>query len=76
MIGASFTYLLDKLDDGRYYKTQYSLDHANEDIIIIGSSRGETNYNPSVFTKFLFKETSVLVSNLPSGISVFSPTFI
>jgi hypothetical protein len=53
VVGRSFTYLLAKLSDGRYYKTQYSLDHANEDIIIIGSSRGETNYNPAVFTKVL-----------------------
>lgn len=53
LVGKVFTYLLTKQIDGRFYKIKYSLDHSFEDIIIIGSSRGETNYNPNVFSKVL-----------------------
>lgn len=41
-------YVLDQLlkhsPDGRYYKTRYSLKVCNEDVVVIGSSRGEINY--------------------------------
>lgn len=30
--------------DGRYYKARYTLEEAEEEVIIIGSSRGERNY--------------------------------
>ncbi len=36
----------DHSPDGRYYKARYTLEKAEEDIIIIGSSRGERNYVP------------------------------
>jgi len=45
--------LLSKQKDGRFYKISYSLDKSNEDIIILGSSRAETNYNPAIFEKEL-----------------------
>lgn len=35
--------------DGRYYKANYSLNKCNEDVIIFGSSRAESNYAPFVF---------------------------
>ncbi|QDH80107.1 hypothetical protein FKX85_14115 [Echinicola soli] len=35
--------------DGRFYKIDYTLNECNEDIIIYGSSRGESNYCPQVF---------------------------
>ena len=38
----------DKSPDGRYYKTKHSLETSDEDVVIIGSSRGEMNYNPFV----------------------------
>jgi hypothetical protein len=41
--------ILKKSPDGRFYKTQYSLEESDEDIIIYGSSRAETNYAPEVF---------------------------
>jgi hypothetical protein len=46
-------YVLDRLrdhsPDGRYYKTSYSLKSCKEDLVIIGSSRGEQNYVPQIF---------------------------
>ncbi len=45
--------LLYKQNDGRFYKISYSLDKSNEEIIILGSSRAETNYNPAIFEKEL-----------------------
>ena len=40
--------LLHEQTDGRYFKIEYSLNKCNEDVIIIGSSRAEANYNPSI----------------------------
>ena len=51
--GLLFSKLLKKQTDGRFFKIAYILDKSNEDIIIIGSSRAETNYNPSIFAKEL-----------------------
>lgn len=36
--------LRDHAPDGRYYKTKYSLESCDEDVVVIGSSRGEINY--------------------------------
>jgi hypothetical protein len=43
--------------DGRYFKTIYTLDQSNEEIIIYGSSRAEANYVPTVFEGVLGKKT-------------------
>lgn len=44
--GQLFGLIRDHSPDGRYYKAKYTLDEAQEDIIIIGSSRGERDYVP------------------------------
>jgi hypothetical protein len=46
--GAGLDWLRDNSPDGRYYKIKYSLDSCREDIVIIGSSRGEINYIPKI----------------------------
>lgn len=53
IFGLVFSNLLNKQLDGRFFKISYSLDKSNEDIIIIGSSRAETNYNPAIFNQKL-----------------------
>ncbi len=47
--GQLFGFIRDHSPDGRYFKTNYTLNQATEDIIILGSSRGEINYVPSLF---------------------------
>jgi hypothetical protein len=44
LAGIALDYLRDHSPDGRYYKTKYSLEACNEDVVVIGSSRGEINY--------------------------------
>jgi hypothetical protein len=41
--GLLLDYLRDHSPDGRYYKTNYSLNKCREDVIVIGSSRAEIN---------------------------------
>ncbi len=53
LTGAAAGYLLDKQKDGRYFKCQYTLQKTHEDIIILGSSRAEYNYNPAAIRKVL-----------------------
>lgn len=53
LIGQLFSFLLEKQKDGRFYKIQFSLKNTTDEIIILGSSRAETNYNPAVFTEHL-----------------------
>jgi len=53
ILGAIFGNMLKNQTDGRFYKIAYSLDKSKEDIIIIGSSRAETNYNPKLIGKEL-----------------------
>jgi hypothetical protein len=48
MAGILLDRLLDHSPDGRYLKTKYSLKNCNEDIVVIGSSRGEINYIPKI----------------------------
>lgn len=55
MAGLIFSFLLNQQKDGRFYKIQYSLKHAAEDIIILGSSRAEFNFNPAIFSEVLGK---------------------
>lgn len=38
----------DNSPDGRYYKIKYSLDSCREDMVIIGSSRGEIDFIPKI----------------------------
>lgn len=45
--------ILRKSPDGRFYKTQYSLEKSDEDIVIYGSSRAETNFSPEIFIESL-----------------------
>ena len=49
LAGLVLDWLRDRSPDGRYYKTSYSLKNCKEDLIIIGSSRGEQNYIPKIF---------------------------
>ena len=42
--GIVLDWLRDHSPDGRYQKTKYSLEACKEDIVVIGSSRGEINY--------------------------------
>jgi len=44
LAGVALDWLRDHSPDGRYYKTKYSLEACNEDVVVIGSSRGEINY--------------------------------
>ena len=44
LAGVVLDWLRDHSPDGRYYKTKYSLEACNEDVVVIGSSRGEINY--------------------------------
>jgi len=55
--GIFLTKLLSNSPDGRYFKTIYTLDQSNEDIVIFGSSRAEANYVPAVFEEVLGKKT-------------------
>lgn len=48
VIGLMFTELLKNSKDGRYFKMEYSLDQSHEEVIILGSSRGEVNYYPLI----------------------------
>jgi len=52
-IGLILDQVRDHSPDGRYYKTAYSLDRSNEDVIILGSSRGEINYAPYLIEESL-----------------------
>ncbi len=45
-LGGLLDVIRDHAPDGRYYKATYSLNACDEDIIILGSSRGESNYAP------------------------------
>ncbi len=44
LAGVALDWLRDHSPDGRYYKTKYSLEACKEDVVVIGSSRGEINY--------------------------------
>lgn len=48
LAGVALDWLRDHSPDGRYFKTKYSLEACNEDIVVIGSSRGEINYVPQI----------------------------
>ncbi len=48
-LGALLDVLRDHAPDGRYQKARYTLEQCREDIVIIGSSRGESNYVPEIF---------------------------
>ncbi len=48
-VGIFLGQILNHSTDGRYFKAKYSLERCNEDLIIFGSSRAETNYAPFVF---------------------------
>ncbi len=49
--GYLFDYLMHVQARGRYHKINYSLAHAREQIIILGSSRGENNYIPAIIAQ-------------------------
>src|SRR5690554_2880192 len=53
LLDMAFGMLLNKTlemsPDGRYYKATYTLAHSKDDIVILGSSRAETNYVPYIF---------------------------
>lgn len=49
LCGKVLDVLRDHAPDGRYQKALYSLERCQEDVVIIGSSRGESNFVPFVF---------------------------
>jgi hypothetical protein len=49
LLGGLLDVLLDHAPDGRYQKARYTLEQCREDIVIVGSSRGESNYVPQIF---------------------------
>ena len=53
LVGKASVFILTIQNDGRYYKCQYTLEKSKDEIIIIGSSRAEINYNPAAFSKVL-----------------------
>jgi len=55
--GSLFDLVLNHVEDGRYYKTRYSLNDCREEIVIIGSSRGEQNFSPLEFENSLLKRS-------------------
>lgn len=48
LAGVVLNKIRDNSPDGRYFKTRYSLENTKDDIIILGSSRGEINYIPKL----------------------------
>ena len=46
--GLLLDYLRDHAPDGRYQKAKYTLEECTEDVVVIGSSRGEINYVPRI----------------------------
>lgn len=48
-LGFIFGKIVELSPDGRYYKAKYSLEECNEELVIFGNSRAETNYAPFVF---------------------------
>jgi hypothetical protein len=63
IVGYTFQFLLNHIKDGRYFKLNYSYYESNEDIIIIGSSRAEMDYNPNQ----IHKETGLSCWNAGRG---------
>lgn len=53
IFGIIFRQIIEHSPDGRYYKANYSLTQCNEELVVFGSSRAETNFVPSVFTDSL-----------------------
>lgn len=53
VIGLALDMTLKNSPDGRFYKIQYTLKECEEDIIIYGSSRAESNYVPRIFEESL-----------------------
>lgn len=53
VFGFALNKILVNSPDGRYFKAEYSLKKCNEDIVIFGSSRAETNYAPKIFENVL-----------------------
>jgi len=53
LFGQISTFILYNSPDGRYYKSVYSLEKSSEDILIIGSSKAETNFIPRIFNEKL-----------------------
>ncbi|WP_200977162.1 hypothetical protein [Echinicola sp. 20G] len=52
-IGYVLKNILRNSPDGRFYKTKYSLESSDEQIVIYGSSRAEGNFVPKVFEEQL-----------------------
>ncbi len=48
-LGTLLDYLRDHAPDGRYQKIKYSLDHCDEEIVLLGDSRGEIDLVPRIF---------------------------
>ncbi|MDF4201838.1 hypothetical protein PXD56_02655 [Maribacter sp. SA7] len=77
-VGESLEYFYFKQTSGFQYRTTYSMEKTNEDILVFGSSRANHHYKPSVFKKklnssfyntgrdgnFIFYQTAVLKSIL------------
>lgn len=53
ILGFFLNQVLVNAPDGRYYKANTSLNTCNEDVLVFGSSRAETNYAPNVLKNTL-----------------------
>ena len=47
--GNVLDWLRDHSPDGRHFKNGYTLNSCHEDLVVIGSSRGEQNFVPRIF---------------------------
>ncbi len=52
-IGFMLDFLRDHAPDGRYQKATYTLQKSNEDVLVLGSSKGESNFIPAVIDSSL-----------------------
>ncbi|RPD94371.1 hypothetical protein EGM88_12390 [Aureibaculum marinum] len=53
LFGVIFNFIMYNSPDGRYFKSIHTLETSTADILIMGSSKAETNFNPHVFEKTL-----------------------
>lgn len=49
LFGVVFSNILESIPDGRFYKINYTLNESKEDVLVLGSSKAETNFVPYIF---------------------------
>lgn len=63
MFGFAFRYLFKTQNDGKFYNITYNIDKCNEEMIMLGSSRVQANYNPAIF----YQELGITCRNTGQG---------